>query len=150
MKRTVFITGLTLAAVAVTGVAAIAAPDGKARHHMSFQDIDTDGDGKITQSEMQGIAAARFATADVDGDGFLTLTELEKSGQERAKRRAGYMLERMDADGDGKIALSEMKPRRDPARIFERLDADGDGVITLAEYDAAHEKRPWRKKMQQD
>ncbi len=141
MKRAVFICGVTLSAIAVTAVAAFAAADRRDGHHMPFEQIDADGDGKITQSELQGVAAARFAKADGDGDGFLTQTELEKAGQERAQKRAAKMIEHMDGDGDGKIALAEMKPRRDPLRMFDRIDADGDGAISKAEFDAAHEKR---------
>ena len=141
MKRAVFICGVTLSAIAVTAVAAFAAADRRDGHHMPFEQIDADGDGKITQSELQGVAAARFAKADGDGDGFLTQAELEKAGQERAQKRAAKMIEHMDGDGDGKIALAEMKPRRDPLRMFDRIDADGDGAISKAEFDAAHEKR---------
>ncbi|MEP1884943.1 MAG: EF-hand domain-containing protein [Paracoccaceae bacterium] len=148
MKRTVFICGITLSAIAVTSVAAFAAADRRGGHHMSFEEIDADGDGEITLVELQGIAAIRFASADSDGDGFLTQSELENAGQKRAQKRAAHMMERMDADGDGKIALAELKPRRDPARMFDRIDADGNGTISETEFDAAHEKR--KKRHSQD
>lgn len=141
MKRAVFICGVTLSAIAVTAVAAFAAADRRGGPHMPFEQIDADGDGKITQSELQGVAAARFADADGDGDGFLTQDELANAGQKGVQRRTEKMIEHMDTDGDGKIALAEMKPRRDPAWMFDRIDADGDGAISKAEFDAAHENR---------
>lgn len=145
MKRAVFICGVTFSAIAITSVAALAATDRKGGHHMSFEEIDVDGNGEITLLELQGIVAARFAKADTDGDGFLTQTELESAGHKHAQKRAAKMMERMDADGDGKIALIELKPRRDPAKMFDRLDADGSGAISATEFDAAHEKRNKRR-----
>ena len=144
MKRALFICGVTLSAIAITSVAALAAADRKGGHHMPFEEIDVDGNGEITLLELQGIAAVRFAKADSDGDGFLTQAELENAGHKHAQKRAAKMMERMDADGDGKIALVELKPRRDPARMFDRIDADGNGAISVVEFDAAHEKRKKR------
>lgn len=40
-------------------------------------------------------------------------------------------LERMDADGDGRISLAEYQQWMGYA--FERMDTDGDGVLTPAE-----------------
>lgn len=46
-------------------------------------------------------------------------------------------LERMDADGDGKVTRDEF---RGPDRMFDRLDADGDGSVT--EKEAGSFRRP--------
>lgn len=45
------------------------------------------------------------------------------------------MLGRYDADGDGKISLSEYETGRQAA--FNRMDTDGNGALSFAEIDAA-------------
>ncbi|AXI55585.1 calcium-binding protein [Sulfitobacter sp. JL08] len=150
MKRTAFITGIILAGFSVTALASVAVAKGQRGHHMTFSQIDTDGNGQITREEMQSIVENRFAAADADADGFLTRAELEKAAAERAKERVTQMMERMDTDRDGKITLAEMKPRRDPSRMFDRVDSDSDGVISQAEFDAFHAQRKGRHSDKQD
>ncbi|WP_299724641.1 EF-hand domain-containing protein [uncultured Tateyamaria sp.] len=145
MKRTTFITVIAAAAVGLTTLSAMARegrPD--------FATLDADGNGEVTLSELQAQGAARFAAADTDGDGFLTQGELEAAARDRAADRATRMLERMDANEDGKLSADEIKhPRRDPARMFERLDADNSGGISEEEFQEArarfHERRGGKK-----
>ncbi len=150
MKRTAFITGIILAGLSITAVTSGAVAKGQRGNHMTFEQIDTDGNGQITREEMQSIVPNRFSATDTDADGFLTTAELEMAAMERAKQRVAEMMERMDADGDGKIALAEMKARRDPSRMFDRVDSDSDGTISQAEFDAFHAERKGRHKNKQD
>lgn len=145
MKNTVFISLITAAAVAVAGGAALA----RSGHHgapISFEALDTDADGQITKAEMAAHSAARRAQADTDGDGFLTLSEIEAAGAERASARAGKMMERLDANADGKLSAEEMQRPDRVARRFDRVDADGDGAITKAEFDAAQARAKGARK----
>lgn len=131
MKRTTFIMTVAAAAIGMTTLSAMARERGP-----DFATMDIDGDGEVTLSEMQAQGAARFEAADTDGDGFLTQAELEAAARERAGDRAARMLERMDANDDGKLSVDEIKaPRRDPARMFERLDADNSGGISAEEFE---------------
>jgi Ca2+-binding EF-hand superfamily protein len=141
MKRAMFISGITVAAIAVTAVAALAATGHENREHMQFEEIDVDGNGQITAVELEAASASRFSSADSDGDGFLTQSELELAAQARAKRQVEAMMAKFDADKDGKIALVDIKSMRDTSRIFDRLDRDKDGSISKDEFDAANEKR---------
>ncbi len=120
---------------AVQGLAATGDGHGK---RASFETLDADGDGQLTRAEMQAHMKARFDAADSDGDGILTRDEIEARGRQKAAERAGRMIGKLDADGDGAVSFEEMqaaKPRG--ARMFERADADGDGAISRAEFDDA-------------
>ncbi len=57
-------------------------------------------------------------------------------------RPYGHMLDRfesIDADGDGKITLDDIKERR--AARFAEADANSDGDLSIAELEALIEKR---------
>jgi hypothetical protein len=109
---------------------------------IDFAKADADGDGKVTQDELEALRAGQIAALDADGDGFVTAEELAQRGQqlreERNTARTARMLERFDADGDGRLALEEL-PSAPVDRIFAALDADGDGALTQPEIDAAAE-----------
>lgn len=133
MKRSTFIAAIASAAIGLTTVSAMARERGP-----DFSKLDADGNGEVSLTELQARGAERFAKVDADGDGFVTAAELEAMGEERAKKRAARMMERMDADEDGKLSMDEMKhPRRDPAKMFERLDTDNSGGISKAEFKEA-------------
>jgi hypothetical protein len=138
MKRTLWITtavAVLLGAGAITAVA----HDGSGRGgpKIEFAQLDADGDGKITQAEMDAHKAARFAEADTNGDGALDAEEMMAHAAERMKGRMGdrmgKMIERHDTNGDGKLSMDEMASDRGN-RMFERLDEDGDGAISAEEF----------------
>jgi len=58
------------------------------------------------------------------------------------------MIERHDADGDGKLSMEEMRADRQHG-MFERFDADGDGVISREEFDAMQTRRGQHRGMMQ-
>ncbi|MEP2534152.1 EF-hand domain-containing protein [Shimia sp.] len=150
MKRTYFITGIIVAALSVTAVAASAkGSGGKMRGHhgpqINFEEVDTNGDGFLSQDELTAHAQARFDKVDTNGDGSLSAEELQASMEQRMKDRAQKgsekMLERRDANGDGVLSPEEMQPKGDrTAKMFDRLDTDGDGKISKEEFEAAREK----------
>lgn len=106
-----------------------------------FAAMDADADGKITAAEMDAFRSAKIAAADTDGDGFLSAEEMQAMAmaqmQMRAKAGAERMLDRFDADKDGKVSLAEMEPRSDTERMVDRLDTDNDGAVSEAELAAA-------------
>lgn len=144
MKTQMTILAIALGAVALVGTAEAKSADHRGAH-MSFEELDTDNDGQVTQAEMEAQGAARFAKVDADGDGFLSAAELDIAAQERAKKRAAHMIERMDTDGDGQLSLEEMGKGRDGiskrgAKMFERMDADNSGGLSKEEFEAAKAK----------
>ncbi|MFK7881280.1 EF-hand domain-containing protein [Roseobacter sp.] len=144
MKSTVFIALIATTAIALAGGSALAK---NARHGapVDFETLDTNADGQITMEEMQSQRTGRFASADTDGDGFLTQDELEAAASERAKERAGKMIERHDANADGKLSAEELERPGRGDRLFNRADADGDGAITKSEFDEAMAKMKDRR-----
>lgn len=111
-----------------------------------IETYDTDGDGIVTQEEIEAERTARFAAADADGDGALSPEEMiamEEARQEAARlARATQTVETMDDNGDGLLQAEEMEARMPLlAPIFDRLDTDGDDGISLAEIEAARPQR---------
>ncbi|SDI38495.1 EF-hand domain-containing protein [Alloyangia pacifica] len=163
---------MTGAALVVLGTAslAFAATDAKpmgqrgerpAPMTQMFESFDSDGNGSISREEFaaHGPAAGfseAYATADADGNGLLEGDELiafadaRKAAREaqqlemRKARMEQRMLERFDADKDGKLSLEEMQAQG-PMGFFDRFDADEDGQVTEDELAAArpmrHEQR---------
>ena len=153
MKRAVLISGLT----AAVGIAASHGNAGMGHHAMgghvmgergamlNFDELDADSDGKITAEEMQAHASLRFDAADANSDGFVDAAELQAQMQAQAtarmQDRSARMIERMDADKDGKLSPEEMQagPRGGDrfARMLNRVDTDGDGAISREEMESA-------------
>lgn len=144
MKRAVMISSVTALAVALTAGSALAKGGHGGKHgpRMSFEQLDTNGDGQVTQAEIAAMAAERFNTADTNGDGFLSAEELAAASERAKEDRIAKMIEKRDVDGDGVLSPAEMQPDEDrSAKMFERLDADSDGVISAEEFDSAKMKR---------
>ena len=78
-----------------------------------------------------------FATADKDGDGALTQDEMQAAHESMTKRmgnrdgKRGDHFGRIDADGDGQVTKAEFVAGGE--KMFERLDANGDGKIEPGE-----------------
>ncbi|WP_193789548.1 EF-hand domain-containing protein [Salipiger sp. CCB-MM3] len=151
---------MTGAALVVLGTAslAFAATDAKpmgprgdrpAPMTQMFETFDTDGNGSISRDEFaaNGPAAGfadAYAVADADGNGELEGDELiafadaRKSAREaqqlemRKARMEQRMLERFDANEDGKLTLDEMQAQG-PMGFFDRFDADENGEVSQDE-----------------
>ena len=145
MKNTVLLSGLAVAIVMGATVQGVASADGHGKHrsHYSFEKLDTNGDGKITQEEMTAHIQSRFEATDVDGDGSLSRDELvdriTKRAAERAEKRADHILKKRDANGDGILSPDEMQ-KGYAEKKFAKADTDDDGAISKEEYKAAKAK----------
>ena len=94
-----------------------------------FEAFDLNADGQVTREEVDQFRADRFAEMDSDGNGTVSQDEFVANAQARAAERAAERFAAMDVDGDGVLtadALASM-PRGD---MFARMDQNGDGVIT--------------------
>lgn len=122
-----------------------------------FGQLDKDGDGRLTASEIPAERRALFARlvriGDRNDDGQLTaeeftagLNEPERRKQtgpkgnrpdqpEGRQRTPGQLFDRFDANGDGKVELDEVpEPARERvSKLIERLDRDDDGAVSRRE-----------------
>ncbi len=137
-----------IALVVLTGAASAAfaqASDGPGRERMSFETFDTDGDGQITQAEVDAHRQARFAEVDTDGDNQVSRDEFLSHSARQAGDRAGRMFDRLDADGDGLLSR-DLAEQRAPGRdIVTRLDTDGDGAVSEAEFEEMRDRMAERR-----
>ena len=96
-----------------------------------LESFDRNGDGKLTQDEIDESRRARFAKFDQNGDGKLTLEEFESLWRDFMRTRMVRGFQALDEDGDGAVTGEEyLKPM---SRMVQRLDRNGDGEITADE-----------------
>jgi Ca2+-binding EF-hand superfamily protein len=100
--------------------------------------LDSDGDGKLSKSEIEGAVAA-LKKLDKNNDGELSREELLPSGGTgglvgRPGAAPGALIDRlrgMDKDNDGKFSKDELPPRLQER--FDALDTNKDGSVELDE-----------------
>lgn len=121
-----------------------------------FGRIDADGNGEVTQAELDATRAARVAEIDSDGDGNISADELIAARAARLKKQVEQRLAHLDSDGDGLVSVDEYqatgeyaqgrhrgKGRRghragrhggSHAGMIMHFDADEDGAVSLEEF----------------
>jgi len=90
--------------------------------------FDRNGDGEVTEAEIEAVRADRFAGADADGDGTLGLEEFQTIWTEMTRRHMVDAWQHLDEDGSAGVTAEEFAAPID--RMTRMLDADGDGTIT--------------------
>jgi hypothetical protein len=94
---------------------------------MMLDQLDADGDGKVSRAEVDAFRKARFESADKSRDGRLDQAEFETLWLEVTRPMRIRAFQMLDADGDGIVTAVEVE--RPVNRMFGRLDRDGDGVL---------------------
>jgi len=94
-----------------------------------FQTVDADGDGKLTQAEIDKARNDRHAAHDADGDGNLSLEEFAGLWHETTRPLTVRAFQMLDTDGDAVVTRAEYD--RPLADIVRRLDRDGDGGLSM-------------------
>jgi Ca2+-binding EF-hand superfamily protein len=143
---------LAAGAAAVVGIVAIAGTSQAGRwgggHHGGFgamrmlKDYDTDGDGKLTQAEIDTARSERFAKYDTNGDGALSLQEFQGLFQEFMRPMMVRAYQRLDPDGDASVTAEEYDSAF--ADIVARMDRNGDGALSQDDMRRGHH-RHWHK-----
>lgn len=134
---------LPLFAAAMGGLILVAAPRGTQMLEQRFQQLDANGDGRLTADEAGH--ADWFKRLDREGKGFVTLEQIQQisrlmenvlangSSSRQLAQSGEVLFQWLDKNGDGKLTRDEL-PKADS---FERLDLNHDGFVTLAEAKAA-------------
>jgi hypothetical protein len=99
----------------------------------SFDGMDRNADGKVSEEEYRNAMAFVFAAEDTNHDGVLTRAEAQAAGP-RALRK----FEAVDAAKAGKTDLAAFLEIS--LSIFHAADTDGDGFMSRAERDEMRAK----------
>ena len=83
-----------------------------------FDAVDADGDGRLTQAEIDKARNDRHAAHDADADGNLSLEEFAGLWQETTRPLAG-IVERLDRDGDGGLSMRDRRHDDDDGRWWD-------------------------------
>jgi Ca2+-binding EF-hand superfamily protein len=106
-----------------------------------------DGPGFFLREQRRPGAAAAYQTAEPLEKGpampvrvpvIAALSVLLAASAAGAQDRAGFMVNRLDADQNGEVTPDELRAAK--ARQFDRADADGDGRVTADEFSAVRER----------
>src|ERR1044071_5155898 len=76
-----------------------------------LKEMDTDGDGALSQDEINAALDGRFGTFDADKDGALSLTEFEALWAELTRPMAVRAFQFLDPDGNASVTKSEVDDR---------------------------------------
>ena len=111
---------------------------------IDFAEVDADGDGKITQAELDAHRKAAVEGLDPDGDGMISKEEATAFATGKMQAHVTAMIDRhfttRDLDGDGRLSAVEMIAPPARAGLFERADADGDGAVSTEEFSAMQDR----------
>jgi Ca2+-binding EF-hand superfamily protein len=98
-----------------------------------LETYDTDGDGTVTQAEIDAARASKMVTFDTSGDGRLSLEEYQALWLDAMREAMVDRFQSHDDDGDGQVTAEEFA--EESARLVERLDRNGDGSINADDLD---------------
>ena len=96
-----------------------------------FESVDADGDGTVSQAEIDQTLDDHLAAHDANTDGILTLEEFTILWQETTQPITVRVFQTLDRDGDAMVTRDEVD--RLLAYIVDRLDRDGDGAFSMNE-----------------
>ena len=89
---------------------------------------DGNGDGKITQDEINANRAAWHKEFDADKTGELSIAEFEGLWLKAKREQMVREYQSFDRDGDGKVTLDEYQA---PMKTtMADMDSNGDGALT--------------------
>jgi len=92
-----------------------------------METFDTDGDGVVTQAEIDAVRAGELAEYDANGDGQLNLEEYTAYWTAQMFERIVDAFQELDANGDGNVTMEEWNAGI--GTIVARLDQDGDAAL---------------------
>lgn len=106
--------------------------------------FDLNGDGKISIAEINTDQARIFTALDINDDKSMSVDEIRRRGRSLQIFRTTTLFDLLDANGDGKLSVTEVQAPSQ--RWFKRYDANGDGVMEASEIPSGHHHRGGRGK----
>ena len=101
--------------------------EAKIRLQKALDRFDLNGDGSISQDEVDQVRADRLKSFDKDGDGALSLEEYEALWLDTMHKRMVRAFQKHDRDGDGSVTVDEFT---ETTRFMVlRRDRNEDGVL---------------------
>jgi Ca2+-binding EF-hand superfamily protein len=104
-----------------------------------FETYDADGDGRITQAEIDQVRQGKLQEFDANGDGSLSLEEYQALWLDAMRERMVDRFQAHDDDGDGLVTVVEFNESFDG--LVSRLDRNDDGAVTQDELRRGHRDR---------
>ncbi len=93
-----------------------------------LEQFDANGDGTVTQAEIDQVRADRLAAFDTNHDGSLSLEEYQALWLDAMRERMVDRFQALDENGDAIVTVEEfVEPF---GGMVERLDRNDDGQIT--------------------
>ena len=105
--------------------------DGFRRGDRLFENFDANGDGKLTQAEVDQARRERFASFDADSDGKLSLPEYQALWSDAMRSRMVNRFQDLDDDGDAAVTSEEFLAPF--GKVVCRMDRDDNGELTRDE-----------------
>ena len=110
-----------------------------------LKQFDKNNDGFLEPSELPDRMRERFQQMDANGDGKISRQELEKLagrfGEAPAAATDDTLFRLLDKNADGKLSKEELQ---DAAKILEKLDRNKDGMLDREELSAPAKKKAGR------
>jgi hypothetical protein len=114
------------------------------RHGMAtqiFDRFDLDGNGAVSQAEVDGLRKSEIAKHDTDGNGKLNLKEFEALWLGYVRNRMVDHFQRLDSDGNAEVTDAEIA--RPLNMMMTWMDRNDDKTLTRDELRGGHR---WGKK----
>jgi len=114
------------------------------RHHggrhmfRMMESFDGDGDGRLTQEEIDGSRGEPFSAFDGDASQTLSLEEYEKLWLDAMREVMVDRFQHLDADGDAQITAEEFK--KPFAKMVRRMDRNDDGALDRDDMKRRHHR----------
>lgn len=144
MRKTTLILGLVATSVAFGSIAtpsfaARQKPTREQRAEWMMQQLDTNGDKKVSLEEIQAKTADAFKAFDTDGNGQVTREEIKAKREAFREARKEIRAAKDQTGAEKQAAMEKIKALR-PAMLpgmrpkaFDRVDTDKNGTLSLAE-----------------
>ncbi|MEF2070721.1 EF-hand domain-containing protein [Consotaella aegiceratis] len=97
-----------------------------------LQTFDRNGDGTITQAEIDQARQDQIGQYDADKNGALSLDEYQTLWSAQRRERMVDAFQAYDADGDGQVTPDEFNGRF--AGMIARFDRNGDGQLSQDDF----------------